>query len=256
MKKSRGILAIVAAATMLFSLTPIALAGSAGACGSSGTDHFVYGNFKSGGEAPGITGVQADLYIPGPPYFTFCVPNDHSGVNEPSVLIELENGTFPYIWGSWVQAGIARCNNSSDSFCDGTPHLISEWQEGQTGFNTIRDLGPAAYNTTYHFQITVCCSGNQSVVVRVNGVDKTIWATGDALTPDKNPNGYWFTETHDRGDGLGSNSSGLSTGISNMQYNRGGPLYNRTGGCNDNNSGGETNCAANGPYGMYFWTVN
>jgi len=252
MRKLASICLSLALVVSAIAIAPAAVsAASWGACGDSSTAHYVNGNVKYGTDAALIRTVKAIITIPDSGQFKPCSPDDNQGANGPSAIVELYRA---YLYGAWVQAGIVRCENIY-SYCTGTPRFFSEWHEGLTNFSTVRDLGPASYDTPYTIQIRLY-GGDQTAVVSVNGVVKTTWNVGSQLNPGDDPDAYWFTETHDRGDGLGSNVSGNSTNYSGMQYEtKDTGWWNRTSSCNHGGSS-QTVCVKNGSYGLYFYTVN
>lgn len=263
--------AAISAGGLLATTAAPAFADSRGNCDDSSTYGNLNGNYRApdppskpdGTPAQGYERVYGDISVDNSTSFGPCTPDDNAGTNGPSAWVGVVRRD--YLLNPHVQAGIFRGVNcpGNPSWCDGTPHLWSEWKSG-TGISTVRDLGPASYGRTYTVLLDIQVN---EIDVYFDGNFKTTWVVGGELNVSDPLTIQWMAETHDRGDGLGDSTHG-STDIGSMKYRvKYGTgdylIWNRSADCNWDTSPlhtqsdlDEIKCYPNGSYSLYFRTLN
>jgi len=256
----RKLLSLVASLALVGSMlaftAPVAAAASIGGCNDATTQTFQSGEKKSGFA---IRGVYGEVYLASDA--GACSPNDNLGGNAAGVQI----GIAADLGGAFVTMGVIQCNHVAtgwpSSLCDDTYRLYAE-QKGSTIWDyTMWDLGGAPVGGgTYDLQISYGCSGHStSYCWFFNGSLVKYFDMGSGLTPtNSDVTASWQVETKDRGDGLGNNVNGHSSGIGQIQYQKQSDklwyLKSVSGACDQIDA--QHKCVANGSYGFYAYTVN
>lgn len=246
------LLALVASLTMVVSLTftfaaPV-LAGSYGACGSSGTN-----SYHSGEYAQAIRyGIRADIQVGLLANFGPCEPNDNSGVNAASANIGINYGN------AFLEFGVINCNHTDNSawpatLCDGNRHIFLE-QHGQFAW----DYNMWDWGTVDNAAHTYSISYSSARKVYELFFDYVYWGSvnmGTGLVPQQTNGYYWQAETKDVGDGLGTVSNATNIGQEATKLSDSTRSFHPVNGACDVIDA-QHHCVANGSYAFYAYTTN